>query len=129
MQISEKWTQRGGWLLSGLTIAFLILDAIMKILEVPISVDTTAALGYPAYLVRPMGMVLLASTLLYALPQTTLMGAILVTGYLGGAIATQLRVENPLFSHVLFGVYVGLLLWGGIYLRKPGLRALLALHR
>jgi hypothetical protein len=127
-QRPAHWAWRAGWILSGLTIAFLTLDAGMKIAEAPISIDATAELGYPAHLVRPMGMLLLVSTLLYALPQTSLIGAILVTGYLGGAVATQFRVENPLFSHVFFGVYIGLLLWGGVYLRKPAFRTLISLR-
>ena len=125
MPKSEIWAQRGGWIISGLTIAFLIVDAVMKVVEAPISVEMTMALGYPGHLVRPMGVLLLVSTVLYGLRSTSLIGAILVTGYLGGAIATQLRVENPLFSHVLFGVYIALLLWGGLYLREPALRAMI----
>jgi len=128
MGTSANWTNRAGWILSGLIIAFLIMDAGMKIAEVPVSVDTTVALGFPAHLVRPLGILLLAGTLLYALPQTSLIGAIIVTGYLGGAIATQLRVENPLFSHVLFGGYFGLVLWGGLYLRNPDFRQLVSVR-
>ena len=67
--------------------------------------------------------------MLYAIPQTAVLGAILLTGYMGGAIATHLRIDSPLFSHTLFGVYLGLLIWGGLYLREPRLRALIPFRR
>jgi hypothetical protein len=76
-----------------------------------------------------LGILTLVSTVLYALPRTSVLGAILLTGYLGGAIATHLRIGSPLFTHILFGVYLGLMVWGGLYLRDERLRALLPLRR
>jgi hypothetical protein len=78
---------------------------------------------------RALGMVLMACAILYATPRTAVVGAILVTGYLGGAVATHVRVGNPLFTHVLFGVYVGVIVWAGIYLREPRLRVLIPVRK
>jgi hypothetical protein len=119
-----------GWAMSGLVIAFLLLDAAMKLLALPVVLQASAGLGFPASaaMARELGVILLACTLLYAMPRTAVLGAILVTGYLGGAVAAQLRAGEPLFSHILFGVYLGLLAWGGLYLRDPRLRALLPLR-
>jgi DoxX-like protein len=118
-----------GWVLSGLVIAFLLMDATMKLLALPIVLETQEPLGFSgAGLARGLGVLLLACTLLYAAPQTAVLGAILLTGYLGGAVVTHVRVGNPLFSHILFGVYVGVFLWLGLYLRDPRLRALVPLR-
>lgn len=89
-------------------------------------IETTGALGWPtdATSVRGLAAVLLVSTLLYAWPRTSILGAVLLTAYLGGAVATHVRVGSPLFSHVLFGVYLGVFVWGGLYLRNASLRAL-----
>jgi len=85
-------------------------------------------IGFPGVsMARTLGLVLLACALLYIFPRTAVIGALLVTAYLGGAVATHVRLGNPLFSHVLFGVYVGVALWAGLYLREPRLRALLPL--
>jgi hypothetical protein len=120
------WT---GWAMSGLVIAFLLLDATMKLLALPVVLQASAGLGLVgAAMARELGVILLLCTLLYATPRTAVLGAILVTGYLGGAVAAQLRAGEPLFSHILFGVYLGLLAWGGLYLREPRLRALLPLR-
>jgi hypothetical protein len=118
-----------GWVLSGLVIAFLLMDATMKLLALPIVLETQEPLGFSgAGLARGLGVLLLACTLLYAAPQTAVLGAILLTGYLGGAVVTHVRVGDPLFSHILFGVYVGVFLWLGLYLRDPRLRALVPLR-
>jgi hypothetical protein len=85
-------------------------------------------LGYPTSLAVPIGIVLLVCVVIYVIPRTSVLGAILLTGYLGGAIATHVRVGDPLFSHVLFPTYVALLLWGGLYLREDRLRALIPLR-
>jgi hypothetical protein len=115
-----------GWTMSGLGIAFLLMDAAMKLLALPIVLETSGPLGFPgAAMARGLGIVLLVCTVLYALPSTALLGAVLLTGYMGGAIATHVRVGSPLFTHVLFGVYVGVVLWAGLYLREPKLRELL----
>jgi hypothetical protein len=91
--------------------------------------ETTAALGWSASKLVLLGLLLTASTLLYAFPPTAVLGAILLTGYLGGAVATHVRIDNPLFTHILFGVYVGVALWGALFLRDPRLRALLPFRR
>jgi hypothetical protein len=120
-----------GWAMSGLVIAFLVMDGVMKLPPLQVVIDTMAGLGWGggANEARMLGVILLASTLLYAAPPTALLGAILLTAYLGGTIATHVRVQSPLFSHVLFGVYLALLVWGGLYLRDARLRALLPLCR
>ena len=118
-----------GWVLSGLAIAFLLMDATMKLLALSVVLETSGPLGFPgATMARGLGMLLLVCTLLYAAPQTAVLGAILLTGYLGGAVATHVRVGDPLFSHILFGVYVGVFLWLGLYLRDARLRALVPLR-
>lgn len=86
-------------------------------------------MGYPASAVRPIGVILLACTLLYIFPRTAILGALLLTGYLGGAVASQVRAANPLFTHILFPVYFAFLVWGGLYLRDAGLRLLVPLRR
>jgi hypothetical protein len=121
---------RAGWALSGLAIAFFAMDGAMKLSQLPIVAETSAQLGWPAdpgtiYLLAAL---LLGSTLLYAIPRTAVLGAILITGYLGGAVATHVRVGSPLFTHVLFGVYLGIFVWGGLWLRDPRIRALLPLR-
>lgn len=124
---TRKWSGRAGWLLSGVVIAFMLLDGSMKLVPFDIVITTTAALGYPPSpaLMRGLGALALTCTALYAYPRTATLGAILLTGYMGGAIASHLRLGNPLFSHILFGGYLGLLAWGGLYLRDPRIRALL----
>jgi hypothetical protein len=118
-----------GWVLSGLTIAFLLMDATMKLLVLPIVLETQAPLGFVGEgIARGLGILLLVCTLLYAVPRTAVLGAILLTGYLGGAIVTHVRVGDPLFSHILFGVYVGLFLWGGLWFRDARVRALVPLR-
>jgi hypothetical protein len=107
-------------------IAFLLRDAAMKLMALPIVTETSGALGFAgADVARELGVMLLFSTLLYTVPRTAVLGAILLTGFLGGAIATHLRVGSPLFTHTLFGVYLGVLIWGGLYLRDARLRALI----
>ena len=116
------WTGR---VLSTLPVLFLLLDAVMKFAKPRVVVEGTVKLGYAETVITPLGIVLLVSTLLYALPQTAVLGAILLTGYLGGAVATHVRVGDPLFSHILFPTYLGALLWLGLVLRDARLRALL----
>ena len=114
-----------GRFLSGLTIAFLLLDAVMKLVPLQPVTDSMQSLGFTptAALARGLGVLLLACTVLYAVPRTALLGAILLTGYLGGSIAIHLRAGSPLFSHVLFGAYVGLALWVGLLARNRPARA------
>jgi hypothetical protein len=116
-----------GRIVSGLVILFLTFDVVFKFIKpapAPV-VETMAHVGWALSLAPVLGIVLLVCVALYAIPLTSVLGAILLTGYLGGAIATHLRVGDPLFSHVLFPTYLGVLLWGGLYLREPRLRALL----
>jgi hypothetical protein len=120
------WTGR---IISGLVALFLLVDSVMKVMKAPVAVQGTIQLGYPERTVFGIGAVLLVSTLLYVIPRTAILGAILLTGYLGGAIATNVRVGNPLFSYVLFPVYVAVLIWGGLFLRDGQLRALFPFRR
>jgi len=116
-----------GRVISGLAILFLIFDGIIKLPPMAEVITTLQQLGYPATpaFARGLGVLSLLCTLLYAIPRTSVIGAILLTGLLGGAIATHLRAQSPVFSHLLFGVYVGAMVWGGLYLRNTRLRALL----
>jgi hypothetical protein len=118
-----------GRALSALAIAFLTLDVAIKLVQLPIVGETLAELGYAPDLGLTIGIVELACLVLYAIPRTAVLGAILWTAVLGGAVASHVRVDSPLFSHVLFGVYLGLFLWGGLFLRSARLRELLSLTR
>lgn len=114
-----------GWAFSGLAILFLTMDAVMKLLALPVVLRSSEELGFAgADMARALGVVLAICTGLYAFPRTSLLGAILITGYLGGAVATHVRVGSPLLSHVLFGVYVGVVVWAGLYLRDTALAGL-----
>jgi hypothetical protein len=114
-----------GRLLSGAGVLFLTMDATMKLLQLPVAVEGTTQLGYPADVILPIGVIQVVCLVLYVVPRTSVLGAILWTGYLGGAIATHVRVGSPLFTHVLFPIYVAALLWGGLWLRDSRVRALL----
>jgi len=103
----------------------LTLDAGAKIARLKPVIEGTVQLGYPASTVLPIGLILLACAIIYAIPRTAPLGAVLLTGYLGGAIATHVRVGNPLFTHELFPIYVAAFIWGGLYLRDPRVRAVL----
>jgi hypothetical protein len=130
MQVSGSKKKRilAGGILSGLPMLFLLVDGAMKVAKAAVVVEGTAELGYPESVIVGIGVTLLACTILYAIPQTSILGAILLTGYLGGAVATHVRVGNPVFSHVLFPVYLGVMIWGGLCLREERLRALLPLR-
>jgi DoxX-like family len=114
-----------GRILSGLAVLFLLFDATIKVLELPVAVEGTTQLGYPATVLFGLGIVQLACLVVYLVPRTSVLGAVLWTGYLGGAVATHVRIGHPLFSHTLFPIYVAALLWGGLWLRDARLRALL----
>jgi hypothetical protein len=120
---------RAGRILSTLAVLFLAFDASMKLLRLPQALDGTVALGYPAAVLLPLGIVQLLCLILYVTPRTSVLGAILWTGYLGGAVATHVRLGNPLFSHILFPTYVAALLWLGLWLRDARLRSLLPFSR
>jgi hypothetical protein len=122
------WTGR---VLSGLVIVFLLFDGAIKLVPWPVVTETMDRMGYGASesLARTLGIITLACTVLYAIPPTSILDAILLTGYLGGAMASHVRIDSPLFSHTLFGLYLGLLLWGGLWLRDRNLRMLIPLLR
>ena len=117
-----------GRVLTGLVALFLLADSGMKLaLPEMMAANTPPNMGWPldSGTLRMLGVLLLIPTLLYLWPRTALLGAILLTGYLGGTIATHARIADPLFSHTLFGLYLALMVWGGLWLRSPALRALL----
>ena len=118
-----------GRVLSGIAIAFLTFDSVGKLLRVQPVVEGTAELGYPVSVIVPLGIVLLSCVLIYAVPRTSVIGALLLTGYLGGAVATHVRVSNPLLSHTLFPIYVAVFVWAGLVLRDARLRILLPVGR
>jgi hypothetical protein len=125
---SARWTGRA---LSGRVILFLLLDGGMKLLPLPIVTETMDKMGYGASdgLARSLGLITIVCAVLYAVPPTSILGAILLTGYLGGAIASHVRIDSPLFTHTLFGLYLGLMVWGGLWLRDTTLRSLLPFRR
>ena len=119
-----------GWALSGLALLFLIMDAVMKLLALPVVLKAGDALGFPgADTARTLGIILAICTALYAFPRTAVLGAVLLTAYLGGAVATHVRAGSPLLTHVLFGVYVAIVVWAGLYLRDPALPGLFPLRK
>jgi hypothetical protein len=124
----SKTSLWAGRLFSGLVVLFMLFDSSIKLMKLAPAVEGTAKLGYPVNVVLSIGIVLFVCTVLYAIPRTSILGAILLTGYLGGAVASNVRVENPLFGYVLFPVYVGVLLWLGLFLRDVRLRALIPLR-
>ena len=118
-----------GRIMSGLPVLFLLFDAAIKIAHISAVTEGSARLGLPDDVNPALGVVLLASVVVYVVPRTAVLGAVLLTGYLGGAVAMHVRVTDPLASHVLFPVYVGVLLWGGLYLRDSRVRTVLATAR
>jgi hypothetical protein len=120
-----------GRLLSGLVILFMLFDGAIKLVPWPVVTESMEKIGYGSSetLARSLGVISLVCTILYAIPPTSFVGAILLTGYLGGAMASHLRIGSPLFTHILFGFYLGLMVWGGLWLRDPDLRRLLPFHR
>lgn len=119
---TTSWTS---WIVSGLLIAFMVSDAIPKILKLGFAVDGSADLGYPESVVVPIGVALLLATILYTIPRTAFIGAILLTGYLGGAVATQVRLEDPWF---LFPATLAILTWVGLAMRQPRIGRLLSIQ-
>jgi hypothetical protein len=118
----SRWVGR---ILCFLVIAFLVFDGGIKVMGLDIVKETMTQLGYPVHVSFGLGVITLLIAALYAIPRTSVLGAVLLTGLLGGAIATQLRVGNPLFSHILFGAYLRLIAWGGLLLRDARLRDLI----
>lgn len=121
------WTGR---ILSGLFALFMLGASIApKLLGLPVAEETMAQLGWPAGYVLMIGLIELACVVLYLIPRTSVLGAVLTMGLLGGAMATQIRAGSPLFSHILFSLYLGLFMWGGLWLRNPRVRALFPVAR
>ena len=118
-----------GWALTGLAGAFLIFETVIKLMVIGPVTESMRKLGYPEHQAFGLGVMEAIIVVLLLVPRTALLGAVLLTGMLGGAAASHLRVENPLFSHILFGTYLGLMVWGGLYLREPRLRALMPWRR
>jgi hypothetical protein len=123
-----RWTGR---VLSGLVIVFLLFDGAIKLVPWPIVTETMDKMGYSSSetLARSLGIITIVCTLLYSVPPTSILGAILLTGYLGGAMASHVRIDSPLFTHTLFGLYLGVMVWGGLWLRDPSLRNFIPLRR
>lgn len=121
----EPWMRRAGAVLRAVAVLFLLFDSSGKLLAVAPVVAGSARLGYPADVIRALGGVLLLCVVLYAIPRWSIWGAVLLTGYLGGAVASHLRVGSPLLTHVLFPVYVGAIVWIGLGLRDARVRHLL----
>ena len=128
--MSEIWMKRTGYALSALFVLFMLGASVTpKLFRMPIAEETMAALGWPAGYALPIGILELVLTLLYIYPRTNVLGAVLFMGLFGGAMATQVRVGNPMFSHMLFSIYLGIFMWGGLWLRDPALRALFPFRR
>jgi hypothetical protein len=116
---------------SGLVIVFFAFDGVRKLIQPQVVIDATRRIGWPADAasLAILGVILLACTALYAYPKTATLGAIVLTGYLGGAVAAHARLGDPLFSHVLFGVYLGLFVWGGLWFRDGRIRELIPIGK
>jgi len=123
---AQRWTGR---MLSSTAVLFLLFDSTAKLLQVQPVIDGAIRLGYPPDIVVGLGVTLLTCVATYLIPRTSVLGALLLTGYLGGAVATHVRVESPLLTHVLFPTYVAALLWSGLLLRDAQLRAFLPVRR
>jgi len=121
---TKLWISYG---MSGLVVLFMLMDGIMKFVKPPEVIEGTLALGFTEQHLPIIGTLGLLSTLLYVFPRTSVLGAIVLTGYFGGVVATHVRLNNPLFSHILFTVYFGILIWGGLWLRNIKLRELFPL--
>ena len=115
-----------GRAVTGIISVLLAMDAGMKVFMLGPAVEGTAQLGYPAHIVFPLGIIQVVSLVLYLIPRTSVLGAVLWTGYLGGAVATHVRLDNPLFTHTLSPIYVAIMLWGGLWLRDRRLRGVFA---
>ena len=128
--MSDKIMVRAGWLIGGLYVLFMLGASVApKLLGMDVADETMRQLGWPDGYVTMIGLVELACVILYLWPRTGVLGAVLATGLFGGAMATQVRVGNPLFSHELFGLYLGLFMWGCLWLRDPALRAIFPWRR
>jgi hypothetical protein len=123
METTSTAMARTGYLLSGIAVLFLLFDTVIKLTGIQPVRDSMVQLGYPVELATTIGVIELLCLFVYIVPRTSILGAVLLTGFLGGAIATHLRIGSPLASHTLFPIYVAVLVWGGLYLRDVRLRA------
>jgi hypothetical protein len=126
ISLKKLWTSR---IMGGIAVLFMLFDTSIKLIRESHAVEGTVQLGYPDSSVQMLGIIEAVFLVLYLIPRTSVLGMILMTGYLGGAVATHVRLENPLFSHILFSVYIAALMWGGLYLREPRLAALLPFRK
>lgn len=115
------------WIMSGLVILFMLMDSIFKFIQPEPVLETMLELGYGEHHITIVGTLALISVIFYAIPRTAILGAILLTGFLGGAIATNFRMDYPLLSHVLFPAYLAIFAWGGLWLRNSRLKNLIPL--
>ncbi|PYI55602.1 DoxX family protein [Paenibacillus flagellatus] len=120
------WT---AWIMSGLTILFMLFDSVGKFMKPDVVVEGTVSLGYAEHHIVLIGVLGLLSTILYAIPRTSLLGVVLMTGFFGGVVATHVRMDAPLFTHTLFPVYLAVLAWGGLWLRDERVRSLFPLRK
>ncbi|HEY0594915.1 DoxX family protein [Sphingopyxis sp.] len=128
--MNSKAMTRTGWVLTGLYALFMLGASVTpKLLQMPVAEETMAQLGWPAGYALMIGVIELTLVILYLIPRTSVLGAILTMALLGGAMATQIRAGSPLFSHILFSLYLGLFMWGGLWLRHPRLRAIFPFDR
>lgn len=119
---STKGRLWGGRIASGIAVLFLIFDCAIKLMVIPAVTEAMTQLGYPVTLARTIGVIETLCLVTYLVPRSAVFGAVLMTGYLGGAVATHVRIGSPLFSHILFPIYVAVLLWGGLWLRDEQVR-------
>ncbi len=125
--MSEETSKKSLWagrIISLLVILFMLFDGVIHIMKIPAVTQSFVQLGYSLNVITPLAVIELLCVLLYVIPRTSILGAILLTGYLGGAVDSNVRAGNPLFSFILFPVYIGVLMWGGLYLRSKRLRSL-----
>ena len=128
--MNSKATMWIGYAMSALVVLFMIFDGAIKLIPIDAVIQASAALGLPTSVgfARGLGLVGLICTALYAYPRTSILGAVLLTGYYGATVLAHVRIDDPLFSHTLFGVYLGLIAWGGLYLRDESLREIFPLR-
>jgi len=126
---SRTWVHKTGTTISVLVTAFLVIDAAAKLAGVPQVKEATQALGFPPGQALVIGIVLAICLVVYVIPRTAVLGALGITAYLGGAVTTNMRVEAPLFTHTLFAVYLGVLMWVGLVMRRPELLRLVGIRR
>lgn len=120
------WT---AWIMSGVVALFMLFDSVIKLIKPGPVVEGTLQLGYSEHHIAVIGALGLLPTLLYLFPRTAVFGAVLLTGYFGGVIATHIRMDAPLFTHTLFPVYLSVMMWGGIWLRQEKVRKLIPFSR